>query len=323
MNFEPSSSPDALVANLFASLRLGKPQSDGRLTIWPLIGEPTSDGELAYLPLADALEAGELSVSETGSEGHVPHLLVWNLGKRAVLVLFGEEIVGLKQNRIANASFLVPPMDAVVLDVSCVEQGRWTRRGANAVAPRSAYSAQLRKRLNRRVSHARKRGKNGFRSDQLEVWTDVAMRLAQSGVQSPTVAWSDYVEVKRTRLERAEHHFEGVSGQRGFVAMLEGRVLGLELIGSPEVFDRVFATLLRSYLVDAVESELPFGSDGDRVFWRPEPFLAAVAEARICTGKSLGMGRDLRLAGRGVAGCGLVTEEVVHVTVFADEQASL
>lgn len=54
------------------------------------------------------MEAGSLRVDEIDKGGSVSHVRVVNQGKRPVLFLFGEEIRGAKQNRVANATFLVP-----------------------------------------------------------------------------------------------------------------------------------------------------------------------------------------------------------------------
>ena len=70
-----------------------------------------------------------MQIDEVSEGGSVPLVRVTNRGVHDVLFLFGEEIRGAKQNRIANASFLVPARSELVIDVSCVEQGRWGRRG--------------------------------------------------------------------------------------------------------------------------------------------------------------------------------------------------
>jgi hypothetical protein len=43
-------------------------------------------------------------------------------------VVDGEELIGAKQNRIVNATFLIAGQTEITVPVSCVEQGRWAYR---------------------------------------------------------------------------------------------------------------------------------------------------------------------------------------------------
>lgn len=67
--------------------------------------------------LEEALGAGTFSVREVGSAGSVPELRVVNAGERDVLVLEGDELIGLKQNRTVNSSVLVGSGTSLVLPV--------------------------------------------------------------------------------------------------------------------------------------------------------------------------------------------------------------
>ena len=49
-----------------------------------------------------------------------------NKSDRMVLILDGEELVGIKQNRIVNTTILIAANTTTVIPVSCVEQGRWS-----------------------------------------------------------------------------------------------------------------------------------------------------------------------------------------------------
>ena len=126
---------------------------------------PRSTG-LATCSLARALEDGTLQIDEISESGSVPHVRVTNRGSNDVLFLFGEEIRGAKQNRIANASFLVAAYSELVIDVSCVEQGRWGRRGGGGFAATGeVVSQRMRKKMARQVAESRRRG-GRFEADQ-------------------------------------------------------------------------------------------------------------------------------------------------------------
>lgn len=246
---------------------------------------------------------------------------VTNRGHRALLFVFGEEILGAKQNRVANASFLVPAKSEVVLDVSCVEAGRWSRaRGGRFRGSGQVLSHSLRRKMATKVAAARRRGL-GFHSDQGEVWHDISERLDLSNVASPSSAYADYLDSRSTDLDELAKAFRPLDNQVGFVACIGDQIAGIELIGEPAVFRASFQALLRSYAIDAVDASIVRQIDGAQPkdgprFDAPEPFLEALARARFTSSPSLGAGEDLRLEGGGVSGCALIHDDLVHLTAF-------
>ncbi len=320
-NPQNSSSP---LSELLARTHLAPRQAYKSLTLWPLrsTDEESAVTAPAYQALGTAFGQGTLRVDEVGEHGQVPHVRVSNLGELAVLVLFGEEIRGAKQNRIANASFLVPARSDVVLDVSCVEAGRWhRRRGERFHKSEAVLSNAIRRKMAKKVALSRVDGL-GFRADQSQVWDEIGSRIELSGTASPTRAYADYEGSRASDLEEMTRAFHPVEGQLGFVASIGDEVAGLEVIGRPEVFAAAFQALLRAYAIDAVDAALVRRLEGERDeaaprFETPESFLDALARARVSRGPSLGLGDDLRLEGAGVAGCALEHgEQIVHLTAF-------
>lgn len=329
---------------LLDALKLAPRQSHQALTLWPLIGAPgkvihspswptpdAADRTQTYIALADAIEAGTLHISELSEHGSVPHVCADNSGDVAVLVLFGEELRGAKQNRIANASFLVGAHSRVVLDVSCVEAGRWARRSDAFAASGSVFSSASRRKMARRVADARADGR-GFVANQSEVWEEVEVKLRQSGTASATRAYADHLLARHLELSEGERVFQPVAGQLGFVAAIGEHIAGVEIVGRPEVFARNARALIGAYQVDAVDRD-PGG--GGRLrgwsaprtphrriqtgrFDSPEAFLRAVARAPARVSASIGLGEDVRLRGHGIEGCALFAGGLVHLTAFPD-----
>ncbi|HEY8154226.1 MAG TPA: DUF6569 family protein [Myxococcota bacterium] len=323
-----STAPDlSPIAELLGRLALAPRQTHKALTLWPLVlreDVPLAEGP-GYVPLARALEDGSVQIDELDERGSVPLVRVRNRGSLDVLFLFGEEIRGAKQNRIANASFLVPARGELVIDVSCVEQGRWGRRGRIDFAPSGEiFSQRMRKKMAQRVAESRRRG-GRFEANQMEVWQEIGERLAQTHTASATDSYEDYVRSRRADLSDLLAAFRPLGRQVGFLAVAGDRIVGLEAIGRPEVFAEQFEGLVRSYAVDAIDPPL-----GERARERraagadsPEAFLAALGRAPAERARSLGLGDDLRIEGEGVAGCALVAGEVIHLTAFPSPAASL
>jgi hypothetical protein len=317
----------APVADLLTRVSLASPQARAPMTLWPLVLREAATAAAAppYIALAEALATQTLRVDEVGHAGTVPHIRVSNAGDLAVLVLFGEELRGAKQNRIANASFLVGAHTDAVIDVSCVEAGRWSReRNATFAASREVVSSSMRKKMAGQVSASRSMG-GGFFADQGEVWNDVSERLSHAGSRSRTSAYADYAEKRREQVGALAAAFHPIADQIGFVCAIDGEIAGLEVVGRPEVFARTFPALLHAYAIDAVDLAFLQAKErvrlGRRRFEAPEPFLRALAAAPSRGSASLGLGEDLRIEGDTVAGCALVAGDVVHLTAFAAEGA--
>jgi hypothetical protein len=294
------------------------------LTLWPLVWPEDAEASgPASVPLREALERGEVQIDEVDEGGSVPHVRVTNRGKQPVLFLFGEEIVGAKQNRVANATFLVPAKSKAVIDVSCVEAGRWGRRSrAGFHSSQAVVSSALRRKMARKVQSALVAGR-GFTADQGEVWDEIGTRLVRSRTDSRTSAWADYRESRAPDLAEIERAFHPVERQVGFVAILGNEVVGLEALGRSAAFASSFHSLLRAYTIDAVDAalvrELEARPKRAAQFDAPEPFIAALAGAPVSWSGSLGLGSDLRVDAGGVSACALACEGLVHVTAFPAE----
>jgi hypothetical protein len=316
----PSPDTTHAIASFLGSASLAPRQAHKSLTLWPLLRDGPGPSAPPYISLSQAFARRQLVIDELKRGATVPHVLATNRGEEAVLVLFGEEIRGAKQNRIANASFLVPPKAEIVLDVSCVEHGRWSwRRGATFAGSGTVMSSSIRHRMHRDVSMSRRAGR-GFEADQRDVWNEIGERVIFSRAKSRTGAYADYVATRQNDLDEMSAAFRALPGQVGFVACIGEEVVGLEAIGRPEVFADAFRGLLRSYLVDAVDYALVrsrrWPARPAARFDAPEPFLAALGEARAEASPSLGLGIDLRIEDEHVSACALVAGEVVHLTAF-------
>ena len=319
----PTSIPNA-IPNFLGQLALAPRQAHKALSVWPLVlRDEVEIGPPGYSALGAALAADSVTIGEVSDGGSVPHVRVSNRSAQGVLFMFGEELRGAKQNRISNASFLVPGESELVIDVSCVEQGRWSSRPrAKFAAANEVGSAALRQKMSRRVTMARAVGQS-FDADQGEVWSEVESRLTHSLADSRTSAYSDYRDTRTHDVAEILEAFRPLERQVGFVACLGDDVAGAELIGHPSVFHHNLRALLRSYAIDAVDAPLVERlADRPRAqrtrFDSPESFLQALGRAEFASSPSLGEGTDLRLDGTTLNACALVSDELVHLTAFPE-----
>ena len=294
---------------MFDSIQLGDPVEHRGIVIAPLF--PRSDPKADYLTLEEALPLG-FQVTEIDAAGSVPELLAFNPLEKAVLLYDGEELLGAKQNRILNVTVLVGEKSETRIPVSCVEQGRWDARSASFEAAAHAAYPDLRRRKAERLSaEPLARG-----VAQAAVWDEVAAKAGRHGVHSPTGAAADIYEKRDHALAELRRAFPLVPGQSGALLAVGDEQLCLDYLSRPSAFARLYPKLLDGYLLDGLEhlGQKPASEE------RLSHFVAAIATLPQRRSPSAGLGDDLRLAGAGVVGSGLVVDdEVLQLSAFTSE----
>ena len=296
-----------------SSLTLGDPQSWKGLTMFPLLSDVPSS--LRYLMLADGLRDGSVTVKEVSRAGSVPDLAVENRSKLPVLILDGEELVGAKQNRVANLTMLIPAQHTVVIPVSCVEQGRWDYERDDFVVTEQLQYA--RGRTERLASVLHSLTETGERvSDQAQVWHSIAAKAAAMDAASPSGAMNSIFERHAEALDQYVRSVNSLPGQVGAVFIVGKERLGLDLFDQPTTFASMLPRLVRSYAVDVIERPISQKRSG-RVS-EARSFLDSILKASFDDRPALGLGRDFGfVADHLVAGALLVDEVVLHLAAFS------
>lgn len=303
-----------VLSGTLRNVRLGRAVSHGPLHIFPLVGGDEGDSDFPLLE--EALESGSLTARELEGGGSVPELRVENKGSVPVLILEGDEFLGFKQNRVVNSSVLVAARAEISLSVSCVEQGRWSRRSRPFSSGKSSPHLSLR-RLKSRSVHDSLRSGRGHRSDQSAVWEEIDRISARHEAPSPTRALEDARASLVEKLSEYGHLSEKMPKEaRGAVVSLGGMPVALEILAGPKSFAKAFPKLLSGYALEAL------GHEGSRAV--PDPFTAGdLIEAALSAKRSehpaVGAGFDLRLESEDVSGYALVEGgRVLHAAVFAE-----
>ncbi|HEY1189145.1 MAG TPA: DUF6569 family protein, partial [Gemmata sp.] len=286
--------------------------------------------------LQEALDRELAVVHETSD---VNTLAVENRSPDCELFIQSGDIVkGGKQDRMIATDMLVPPGSGrVALPAHCVEQGRWTNRGAEDArrfAKSDAFAA------GKELKYANALGQ------QAAVWQTVSenqgklrMNVAASVTEnvSPT-SFQLTVEAPAIKAKVAE--YEAVlrtAGERknvlGVVFVVNGQVAGAEVYGSNALFRKAWPKLLNAAAVEAVAertgtsaAQLPTARAIERFLARgaePEPVDTVVAanresRARIADGVTLQL---LRRGGGRAAAFAVNQEEEVLQTEGGRELA--
>ncbi len=294
-------------------VRVGPGIERHNLTIFPLFAEDAVN-PAQYLPIGSALRAGSARITEVSEDGDVPTLALENLADIPVLIIDGEELLGARQNRIANLTVLAPGKRTLPLPVSCVERGRWSYESRQfAESPDIMFSVARGKKAQTVSRNIAMNGSRG--SDQGSVWEDIDMLSSKLGYASPTSAMQDVYETRRTSVEEYLRDVVVATGQVGAIFAINGAAAGMELFDSTDTLRTYLPKILRSYALDALASQTlsPAKAQDAEAARLLESILTLDAKSFPATG----LGEDLRLDSPDITG-GALTQNgrVIHLAAF-------
>lgn len=235
----------AEVKTLLVNLTIDKPRTHENMIVFPIrYGGKQAPGQ--WITLDEAAAAGELAVSEK-DQASVPEVQVENTGNRTVFVMSGEIIKGGKQTRVVQKDTLIEPKQKVAIGVFCVERSRWAGgkdfKGADKMVPAA-------------IRGGIQRGEG-----QGEVWNRVRSTGAAAGAASPTESLDEMMDSKpvQEKLDRAHKNLGKFSPPDTVgIAVADartGRVVGLELFGRRDLFEKLQDKLVEGYAMDLVVTQ--------------------------------------------------------------------
>ena len=233
-----------------------------------------------------------------------------------MLILDGEELIGAKQNRVANVTILAPAGQTITIPVSCVEAGRWHATSAEFSLGDRAMFSDSRRRKTARVSESlRAAGERD--ADQGAVWAEIEAKAERMCTASPTQAMADIFEHHQTQIEDYADGFTALPDQVGAVFAIDERIEGLEFFDSPGTLADMLPKLVRSYAIDAMETAAQ-SQDRKPSAIAATRFMEQLMRAEVETYPAVGLGTDIRLTAPGVVAGGLVNDDrVVHLAAFS------
>ncbi len=304
-----AASRSAELAKFVSAVRVGARKSHGGLHVFWLHGAPAT-APIAIATPEEARERGELTITER-ERASVPSVVVENLGKRHVLLLAGEILLGGKQNRVVTEDVLLPPLSGPVdLQVYCVEQGRWNPEGSRAgFSARGTFAApQLRSKVIERQS-------------QGEVWAEVDKYAQHFAAPSPTQSYQaiyDKAEVKAHQAEaEAALDQRTASGALGAAVFTSSSFAALDLFQDAGLFAREWPKLLRAHALDTYQRPSLKDTDEQGVRAQVEALLRRAGSVEGTLRRNAGIGRLFEFRVDRKRGSALIAEgQVVHTAVL-------
>jgi len=232
------------------------PYTHQNLTVFLVHGKDNRAGR-KLLTLPEALEQKKIVVHETKN---VNELAVENVSADTdVFIQSGDVVKGGQQDRVLSYDLIVSAKSGKVpIQSFCVEQGRWNVRGKeDATKFDSSVNNANGKALKQAVNQARNQG---------EVWQKVReaqMKLQKQvgqSVQNEASPSSLQLTLENKKLLESLDGYtkallkatEGKTDVVGYVVAVNGKVEGADIYGSPWLFEKSWARLLKGCAVDAL-----------------------------------------------------------------------
>ena len=310
---------ETTIASFLEELELGERQEHANMAVFPIFASGNHGPE--YLTLKEALDKRLLTVTEVSKGGSVPELMAINTADVPILLLDGEELSGAKQNRVLNTTILLMEHSETVIPVSCTEQGRWSYSSHEFNESGNIMAKSIRWKKTRKV-YENLQTSCEFRADQGEVWDDIAAMSRDAGVDSSTSAMNDVFQSKEEALDGYLKAFPLMSGQRGLLVFVNGKVSGFDVLSLGSAYGTLHQKLAKSYAMDAYLD----AKKGKRSYTvSADEAVRFLKDARSCREekyRSTGHGWDYRYEGPSIVGSVLLhAETVIHAAFFGTTES--
>jgi len=305
------------VKMLLANLAVDPPRTHKNMLVFPIrFSGKQAPGE--WTTLDDATTAGELKISEK-DQASVPEVRMENAGVKTALIMSGEIIKGGKQTRMAAKDTVIETKGKVAVAVFCVEQHRWSG-GKDFKASANMAPANIKASVMRGAGQA-------------EVWEGVrAMnRSLAPAAAPPTESLEEGLESPEARQRKeAAHKALGKFSPPDTIGIAvadgrTGRVVGLELFGRRDLFERLQEKLIEGYALDLVPASGEWKeADAKKVTEKDvEAFIARVLDGTSKYEDTPGSGRGIDLVSGTIRGKGVALGTIaIHLSI-QDLQAPL
>ncbi|MBK6931636.1 MAG: hypothetical protein IPH12_12550 [Saprospirales bacterium] len=232
------------------------------LRLYPVTADQSLLQVQAALPamktLAEGMETPGFRITERKQFGREQGrwfnaLTVQNKSRDTIFLMSGDVVTGGNQDRVIAYDDVIPPGTVKNIEVFCVEAGRGSYYDPAAPEAEKKVAA-FRGYYNVASPRVRQAVYSG---NQQGVWKAVEQVTVANNAASQTKTYAalDTENDQKARREAYLHFFEGKFADMpdavGVVAVSGGRVIGADVFGRPELFQRQFRALLHGYATEA------------------------------------------------------------------------
>ena len=249
------------------TLHVGGGTTRGAMSIFPIWGE------FAQVQPHIAV-SGAVQVVEQEGAATVGSLVVQNHNSLPVLVFEGQVLEGGWQNRMVAKSQVLAARSSSLVDVVCVEEGRWGGGRDHTASGRRA-SARVR---------------SGLRTDrdrQSTVWDRVREYEGSLGATA-TGSFTDHADRLDDRIGHLTGGARALPGQIGLLVAVSGQPVFAELFADHDTLVCEFDSIIRAAGMDALGR-----ADVKTPARRARRFVERASQVRVEEKGPAGLGRTL------------------------------
>ncbi|MBX3007637.1 MAG: hypothetical protein KF816_06370 [Melioribacteraceae bacterium] len=275
-----------------------------------------------YISLSEAMADKLIEINEIDESGNVNKVRVMNHSTKHVFMMDGDIITGAKQNRVVNSSILVPPMNKIFIDVSCVEEGRWSKTSTKFKDEVFCAPPSIRSKKSKSVLKNLKEEK-GHLSDQSMIWESVERAFHAFDLSSKTSSLTSIHDVKGKDFEIEADKFTLDTRANGIGLFHYNKFIGLDLFNSSKVYAEYFEKLVKGAVWE-IESKTEKGDPTTEaeVKYRTLELLDNIDNYEKEEFPGIGVGTEKRFQNEEVTGFELSLEEkTIHLTVLTSERS--
>ena len=214
----------------FPTLHVGRGSQVGPLTVFPLWADKPAPTQRFF-----SNKSGSLVVSEREGSPVVGELVVTNNSVEPVLLLAGDLLEGGWQHRAIAEPVLIAAGASEVVNVKCVERGRWSGAGEQINRGRKT-GPRLRSKL-----------EGSMQGKQHEVWAEVD-RFSSMQFTSKTASYVDYLNLVEEQAVGSD--VRPLDGQVGVVVAANGHPIMLEVFATHDDLVQAWDALISGALAD-------------------------------------------------------------------------
>jgi len=310
----PSDDHVAELSRYLDRVEIAEPVRYRALAVYPILLRSGEELRGRWLSLDEALSSGDLEVTEKGTAGRVPVVVVRNRSRDDhVFIMSGEVITGGKQTRTVRQDVVLAPREEIELKVFCVEARRW-EGDAKLSAGKALVPQSIQKELRRGA-------------DQQRVWSEVARNNASLSAENATGSLERALKsapvqnkLREVRRRIVPNVPDGTMGFL-FVDHSRNRAAGADFFGREDLARELLPKLIESYAVDLIvirKSGERFRGGGHRA---AIDFFERIRRTGSSRTETPGSGAGIRTRSGGLLGDGVsLGGAVVHYGVQIEDR---
>jgi hypothetical protein len=244
-----------------SNYRLSGPYQHENLTIYLIHGEDQADSRM-FTALQDAMERKVVVVHETSDVNELEIENTSNLEE--VFVQAGDIVKGGRQDRVLSVDLILPAKSGrVPISAFCVENGRWSQRGAEptglfTVSDGMVATKDLKLATKARESQARVWAE--VRTTQEKLSTNVGVPVASEASETSLQLSLEHGDVQKSAaayVDKLSSIIDGSKDVIGFTFAINNELNSADVYSSSALFKRFWPRLLKTAAIEAVAELTP------------------------------------------------------------------